>query len=91
MLSYVNKQRTINDYDFANNKEVKDMEVIELIPKLRQLSHADKLYVMQFLVSELAREQTDLLQPNISYPVWSPYYAFETASTMLRILAETSN
>lgn len=36
------------------------MEVMELLPQLRQLSRADKLYVMQFLVSELAQEQTDL-------------------------------
>ncbi len=62
------------------------MEVMELIPQLRQLSHADKLYVMQFLVSELAQEQTDLLQPNLNYPVWSPYDAFEAANTMLQVL-----
>jgi hypothetical protein len=69
--------------------EVIDMEVIELLPQLRKLSRADKLYVMQFLVSELAQEQTDLIQPGINYPVWSPYDAFEAANTMLQVLKAT--
>jgi hypothetical protein len=38
---------------------------------------------MQFLVSELAQEETDLLKPDLSYPVWSPYDATEAANTML--------
>ena len=62
------------------------MEVMELLPELRQLSRGDKLYVMQFLVSELAQEQTDLIKPDLNYPVWSPYDAFEAARTMLQVL-----
>ena len=62
------------------------MNVTELLPQLRQLSHADKLYVMQFLVSELAQEETNLLKPDLNYPVWSPYDAFEAANTMLKVL-----
>jgi len=65
------------------------MEVMELLPQLRQLSRSDKLYIMQFLVSELAAEQTDLIQPNLNYPVWSPYDAFEAANTMLQVLKAT--
>jgi hypothetical protein len=41
---------------------------------------------MQFLVSELAAEETDLLKPDLDYPVWSPYDAFEAANTMLQVL-----
>jgi len=62
------------------------MEVTELLPRLRELSRADKLYVMQFLVSELVQEETDLLKPHLDYPVWSPYNAFEAANTMLQVL-----
>jgi hypothetical protein len=60
--------------------------VTELLLHLRKLSRADKLYVMQFLVSELAAEETDLLKPNLDYPIWSPYDAFEAANTMLQVL-----
>jgi hypothetical protein len=62
------------------------MGVAELLPQLRKLSRADKLYIIQFLVSELAAEETDLLKPDLDYPVWSPYAAFEAANTMLRVL-----
>ncbi len=65
--------------------------MVELLPRLSQLSHSDKLYVMQFLVSELAQEQTDLLKPDLSYPVWSPYDAFEAADTMLQVLKDAED
>lgn len=62
------------------------MSVTQLLPQLHQLSRIDKLYVMQFLVSELAQEESDLLQPGLDYPVCSPYDAFEAADTMLQFL-----
>ncbi|WP_427160544.1 hypothetical protein ACQFX9_02430 [Aliinostoc sp. HNIBRCY26] len=63
----------------------------ELISTLRGLSRADKFHVMQILISELAKQETDLIQPNQSYPVWSPYDAVEAADTMLRVLQDTEN
>lgn len=62
------------------------MKVIELLPQLRQLSRTDKLYAMQFLISELAQEEKDLLKADLDYPIWSPYDAFEAADTMLEVL-----
>ncbi len=62
------------------------MGVTELLLHIRKLNRADKLYVMQFLVSELAAEETDLLKLDLDYPVWSPYDAFEAANTMLQVL-----
>ena len=62
------------------------MEVVKLIPKLQKLNKADKLYVIQFLVSELAQQETDLLKPEVNYPVWSPYDSSEAAETMLQVL-----
>jgi hypothetical protein len=35
------------------------MSVTELLPTLQKLSRADKLQVMQFLISELAREENE--------------------------------
>ncbi len=59
----------------------------ELISTLRSLSSADKFYIMQVLLSELAQQETDLLiKPNQSYPVWSPCEAVEAADTMLKVL-----
>jgi len=61
------------------------MSVKELLPVLQDLGRADKLRVMQFLVSELAREE-GLLLAGAEYPVWSPYHAFDAASTPLGVL-----
>jgi hypothetical protein len=65
----------------------------ELIVTLQGLSRADKLHVMQILISELAQQEADLIKPNQSYPVWSPYDADEAAKTMLEVLqvAKTQN
>ncbi|OYD92293.1 hypothetical protein CDG76_22305 [Nostoc sp. 'Peltigera membranacea cyanobiont' 210A] len=58
----------------------------ELISTLRELSRADKFYIMQVLISELAQQETDLIKPDQSYSVWSPYDAVEAADTMLKVL-----
>ncbi|MBW4576272.1 MAG: hypothetical protein KME08_13425 [Aphanothece sp. CMT-3BRIN-NPC111] len=58
----------------------------ELLNSVRKLNRADKLYLMQVLISELGQEESDLLKPDQSYPVWSPYDAFEAANTMLDVL-----
>ena len=58
----------------------------ELISTLRELSRADKFYIMQVLISELAQQETDLIKPDQSYPVWSPYDAVEAADTILKVL-----
>ena len=58
----------------------------ELISTLRGLSRADKFYVMQVLISELAQQETELIKSDQSYPVWSPYDAVEAADTMLKVL-----
>lgn len=60
----------------------------ELLTTLRGLTRADKLYIMQVLISELAQQETDFIKPDQSYPVWSPYDALEAADTMLQVLKE---
>lgn len=61
-------------------------ELAELLPTLKDLSRTDKLRVMQFLVSELAKEEEALLHANEDYPVWSPYNSYEAANVLLEIL-----
>ncbi|NEO68844.1 hypothetical protein [Moorena sp. SIO3H5] len=58
----------------------------ELISTLRELSRSDKFYIIQILISELAQQETDLIKPDQSYPVSSPYDAVEAADTMLKVL-----
>ncbi len=65
------------------------MEMTQLMPELRKLKRSEKLFILQFLVSELAQEESDLIQPGVAYPVWSPYDAFDAAATMLRVLHES--
>ncbi|MEO1376086.1 MAG: hypothetical protein AAFW70_17590 [Cyanobacteria bacterium J06635_10] len=63
----------------------------ELISTLRGLNRADKFYIMQMLISELAQQEMDLIKPNQSYPVSSPYDAVEAANTMLNVLKTAKN
>ncbi|MCT7983693.1 hypothetical protein NG796_10325 [Laspinema sp. A4] len=58
----------------------------ELISTLRSLSRSDQFYIMQILLSELAQQETSLIQSEQSYPVWSPYSADEAADTMLKVI-----
>jgi len=68
------------------------MTISELLPLLSQLNRAEKLHIVQCLVSELAQEESDLLRHGMSYPVSSPYDAFEAANIMLKVLVtENSN
>ncbi len=64
-------------------------ELVELFPRLHELKRTEKLFVIQFLVSELVQEEGDLIQAGLAYPIWSPYDAFDAASVMLNALAET--
>ena len=58
----------------------------DLLNTLQNLDLADKLYLVQVLISGLAQQESALIQPGQSYPVWSPYDAFEAANAMLEVL-----
>ncbi|MEH2043071.1 hypothetical protein [Nostoc sp.] len=65
------------------------MSVADLFPTLHNLSRADKLKVMQFLVQELATEEEALsLQPGVTYHLWSPYNCHEAANKLAALLEE---
>lgn len=63
------------------------VELAQLLTTLRELKRIEKLYVIQFLVAELAKEETPFRHHN-AYPVWSPHDAFDTADGLLKALAE---
>lgn len=64
------------------------MNATKLLPLLKELNRAEKLYVMQVLVSELAQEEDQLIQPDLAFPIWSPFEAYEAAEVMLNVLRE---
>lgn len=63
----------------------------ELLHTLRALDRAEKLHVLQVLVSELAQEEAQLLRSDMTYTVWSPYDAYEAADSMLKLLKATDS
>lgn len=62
------------------------MTIAELFPTLRNLSRADKLKVMQFLVAELTQEEEPTLEPGATYSVWSPFNSHEAAHKLAQLL-----
>ncbi|MBE9170447.1 hypothetical protein IQ238_23975 [Pleurocapsales cyanobacterium LEGE 06147] len=64
------------------------MTETELFATLKNLSRADKLRIMQFLVLELAKEENISLQPGATYSVWSPYNSHEAAHKLAALLEQ---
>ena len=65
------------------------MSLTELLPTLHSLPRADKLRLMQFLVADLAQEEgIGWVETEGSYPIWTPYDAFDAAATLLNALEE---
>lgn len=63
----------------------------ELLSTLQALSRTDKFHIIQVLISDLAQQEIDLIKPDPSDPVWSPYDAVEAADTMLKVLEDSQS
>lgn len=64
------------------------MSETELFATLKNLSRADKLRIMQFLVLELAKEENISLQSEATYSLWSPYNSHEAAHKLADLLEQ---
>jgi len=65
------------------------MTLSELLPSLHGLARVEKLRAIQVLAADVAREDGDMVPSSeAAYPIWSPYDAFEGASTLMRLLDE---
>jgi hypothetical protein len=64
------------------------MSLAEVLPEVQTLSRLDKIRLIQFLAQELERDEDHLIEPNRSYPVWSPDRAFSAAAALLEALEE---
>jgi hypothetical protein len=82
-------QATSPTQHFTQKKGNDAMSFAELMPALQTLPRAEKLRVIQFLVTDLTREQgIDLLQEGASYPIWTPYEAHDAARILLQLLEQ---
>jgi hypothetical protein len=65
------------------------MSLADLLPSIRDLSRTEKLRLIQVLAIDLAEaEDPASLEPGKSYPLWSPYEAYEAAAVLLKVLDE---
>jgi hypothetical protein len=66
------------------------MMLIEILPSLQQLSHQEKIRAIQFLATELAKEEQgiNLLEDGKTYEVWSPYDAFSAEKVLTEMLQQ---
>jgi len=64
------------------------MSLTEVLSEVQALSRLDKIRLIQFLAQELEGDETALIEPGKSYPVWSPDRAFTAAAALLEALEE---
>ncbi len=64
------------------------MVLSEILPEVRSLSRIEKIQLVQVLVQDLERDESGLIEPGRSYPIWSPDSAFNAAEVMLQALAD---
>ena len=63
------------------------MLLAELMSQIQTLPKLDKLRLMQFLATELMKEEdTNFFVANQEYPVWSPYNCSEAANVLMNLL-----
>ncbi len=63
------------------------MPLAELMSKIQELPKIDKLRLMQFLATELVKEEdVNFFVANQEYPVWSPYNCSEAANVLMNLL-----
>ena len=58
------------------------MSLTELQAAIEALPRTDKVRLLQALARDLSGDDADLIQPNASYPVWTPYNEFAAAATL---------
>ncbi len=66
------------------------MSLADFLPSLHSLPRAEKLQAIQYLTEQLMEEEKLLahFQPGASYPVSSPFDAYEAAAALRKLLEE---
>jgi hypothetical protein len=64
------------------------MPLAEIMSQIQALPKIDKLRLMQFLSTELVKEEdANFFIENQEYPVWSPYNCSDAANVLMNLLA----
>jgi hypothetical protein len=64
------------------------MPLAELMSQIQGLPKIDKLRLMQFLATELVKEEdANFFVVDQEYPIWSPYNCSEAANILMNLLA----
>jgi len=66
--------------------EIVPMSLAEVLPEVLSLSRLDKIRLIQFLAQDLEEDESGLIEPGRSYPIWSPDKAFTAAAALLQAL-----
>ncbi len=81
------KEMTMNVRSGIKESEKHKMTVPALQSAIKILSRSDKFRMVQFILYELAEEESSsLLENGKEYPIWSPYNAHEAAEILLKEL-----
>jgi hypothetical protein len=68
------------------------MSVAELAPLVDALPRVEKFQLLQLLVTSLAQEEIPLLDPTVTYPLWTPYDTpVATVTALAKLLAEDAH
>ena len=64
------------------------MPLAKLMSEIQVLPKIDKLRLMQFLVTELVKEEdANFFVADQEYPIWSPYDCSEAANVLMNLLS----
>jgi hypothetical protein len=66
------------------------MALTEILPSLQNLSHQEKIKAIQFLATELAKDEQNsvALENGKTYEIWSPYDAFSAEKVLADMLQQ---
>jgi len=62
------------------------MSLAEILREVQALCRLDRIRLIQILAQELEREESELIEPGRSYPIWSPDRAFTAADALMDAL-----
>lgn len=66
-------------------------EITTLLPVLKDLKRHEKIFLIQFLASELAQQENNLLMSDQNYPVWTPLEAYEASDILMQLLQKQTH
>jgi hypothetical protein len=66
------------------------MTLTEILPSLQKLSHFEKVKAIQFLATELTKDEqtSDILENGKTYEIWSPYNSFSAEKELTDMLQQ---